>query len=89
MDRDDIAIDLEHALHYLLSTQKFTGPGNICVSVSRDTTPLTYVVVIDAAAARVIAGYLPSTLHLKVEPDPVKWAFDPDKAAAIIAATMK
>ncbi len=89
MDRDDIAIDLDKALHHLLSRQNFTGPGNICVSVSRDTTPLTYVVVIDADAARVIAASLPSALNLLVEPDPVMWAFDPENAAAIIAVTMK
>jgi len=89
MDLDDIAIDLDKALHHLLSTQNFTGPGNIRVSVSRDTTPLTYVVVIDADAARVIAESLPSKLDLKVEPDPVMWVFDPKNAATIIAAIMK
>jgi hypothetical protein len=89
MDRDEMAIDLDKALHHLLSRQNFTGPGHIRVSVSRDTTPPTYVAVIDSDAARVIAEFLPSALNLQVEPDPVMWAFDPDNAAAIIATAMR
>ena len=89
MDLDFMTIDLDRALHHLPSRQNFTGPGHIRVSVSRDTTPLTYVVAIDADAARVITECLPSALNLQVEPDPVMWALDPEHAAAIIAATMK
>ena len=89
MDRDDMARDLDKALHHLLSRQNFRGPGHIRVSVSRDTTPPTYVAVIDADAARVIAESLPSALNLQVESNPVMWAFDSENAAAIIAATMR
>jgi hypothetical protein len=71
MDRDDMAIDLDKALHHLLSRQNFRGPGHIRVSVSRDTESL------------------PSALNLQVEPNPVMWAFDPENAAAIIAAAMR
>ena len=89
MERDDMVMDLDKAFHTLLSRQNFTGPGHIRVSVSRDTTPPTYVAVIDADAARVIAQSLPSALNLQVEPDPVMWAFDPENAAAIIAAAFR
>jgi hypothetical protein len=89
MDRDDMVVDLDKAFHQLLSRRNFTGPGHIRVSVSRDTTPPTYVAVIDADAARVIAQSLPSALNLPVEPDPVTWAFDPEDIAAIIAAAMQ
>jgi hypothetical protein len=45
----------------------------------------SYVMVIDADAARVIAESLPSVLNRQLEPDPEMWAFDPETAAAIIA----
>ncbi len=89
MDRDDMAMDLDKAFHHLLSRQNFRGPGHVRVSVSRNTTQPTYVAVIDADAARVIAESLPSALNLQIEADPVMWAFGPVNAAAIIAAAMR
>jgi hypothetical protein len=83
---DDVAADLEVALHRILSRNRFSGPGHIHVSPPDQSSSLKYVISIDLDAARIVARYFSHPSDMSVDRDPVTWVIEPERVRNIVAA---
>ena len=73
MKRDRRAVDLEQALHRILTRQGCTEPGNVSVSVADEATEPHYVVIVDLDTARIIARFLVHPPQLGINSNPAIW----------------